>query len=71
MQAKITQAIKIWVVIYPSITVFYLVLGQHLANIPFYLRTLILTLTLVPWMMFIGLPFLNMLLQKLHKSEKS
>jgi len=71
MKAKIIQAIKIWVVIYPSITVFYLLFGNYLINVPLYLRTLILTLILVPWMVFVGLPFLHLVLKKTLKNGKS
>ena len=70
MKGRIIQAVKIWFVIYPSITVFYLIFGKHLINIPMPLRTLILTLILVPWMMFVGIPGLNILIEKFQKSEK-
>lgn len=69
MKFKLIQAIKIWIVIYPSITVFYLVFEKQLADVPLYFRTLILTLILVPWMMFFGLPFLNMILKKIKNHE--
>lgn len=68
---KIIQALKIWVVIYPSITIFYLVFGKYLAEIPLYLRTLVLTLILVPWMVFIGLPFLHIVLKRFSRNEKA
>lgn len=70
MKTRIINAVKIWIVIYPSITLFYLVLEKYLADIPLYFKTLILTLILVPWMMFIGLPFLNMILKKFQKDER-
>ena len=70
-KTKIIQAIKIWVVIYPSITLFYALFGSYLSEIPLYLRTLILTLTLVPWMVFVGLPVVHLFLNKISKIEKS
>ena len=70
-KTKIIQAIKIWVVIYPSITLFYALFGRFLSEIPLYLRTLILTLILVPWMVFVGLPVVNLLLNKISTNEKS
>jgi antibiotic biosynthesis monooxygenase (ABM) superfamily enzyme len=57
------MSLKIWTVIYPSITVFYLLFGSHLSALPLLLRTFILTIALVPWMMFIGVPFLDLLLK--------
>ncbi len=70
MKERIIQAVKIWIVIYPSITLFYLLFGNFLADMPIYLRTLILTLTLVPWMVFIVLPLLNFLLLRITRNEK-
>lgn len=67
---KLTQAIKIWIVIYPSITLFNILFGSYLANLPLLLKTLVLTLVLVPWMIFVGLPFINKVQQKMSKNEK-
>ncbi|WP_197060118.1 hypothetical protein [Sporocytophaga myxococcoides] len=53
------MALKIWAVIYPSITIFLLLLGEQISAFPLYIRTLILTTTLVPWMVFAGLPLLD------------
>ena len=70
-KAKIIQSLKIWVIIYPSITLFYVLFGSYLSEIPLYLRTLILTLALVPWMVFVGLPVVQLLLNKISNNEKS
>ncbi len=69
-KAKIMQAIKIWIVIYPSITLFNILFGSYLSNLPLYMKTLALTLVLVPWMVFVGLPMLNRIQQKISSSEK-
>lgn len=69
-KAKIIQAIKIWIVIYPSITLFNILLGNYLINLPLYMKTLTLTIVLVPWMVFIGLPLVNRMQQKISKNEK-
>ncbi|SEL57035.1 hypothetical protein SAMN04488505_102574 [Chitinophaga rupis] len=61
IKAKIIQSIKIWVVIYPSITLFYALFASHLSAMPLFLRTLILTLILVPWMVFVGLPVVHII----------
>ena len=64
LKTKLIAALKIWVVIYPSITAFLYLLGDKLAVLPLYFRTLVLTLTLVPWMVFVGVPFVNFLVRK-------
>jgi antibiotic biosynthesis monooxygenase (ABM) superfamily enzyme len=62
-KARLIASLKIWVVIYPSITLFLYLFGQQLAVLPLYQRTLILTLSLVPWIVFIGVPFVDRLLR--------
>ncbi len=61
---KFIAALKIWVIIYPSITCFLFLFGEALASLPLYQRTLLLTLTLVPWIVFVGMPVLEMVLRK-------
>ncbi|MCD6010767.1 MAG: hypothetical protein K0Q79_629 [Flavipsychrobacter sp.] len=58
-KAKLIASLKIWVVIYPSITLFLFLFGEQLSVLPLYQRTLLLTLSLVPWIVFVGLPFVN------------
>ena len=58
-KAKIIASLKIWAVIYPSITLFLYVFGESLSVLPLYQRTLLLTLALVPWIVFVGLPLVN------------
>ena len=65
-KAKLMMSLKIWMVIYPSITLFLFLFGQQLSSLPLYQRTFILTISLVPWMMFIGVPFIDMLIRKLN-----
>ena len=60
-KAKFISSLKIWIVIYPSITLFLHFFGEFLSGMPLYQRTLILTVSLVPWIVFIGLPLLNAL----------
>ncbi|MCB0532895.1 MAG: hypothetical protein H6574_08920 [Lewinellaceae bacterium] len=64
-KAKLVASLKIWAVIYPSITLFLFLFGQHLSALPLYQRTFILTIALVPWMMFIGVPLLDFLIKQL------
>jgi len=50
---------KIWLVIYPSITLLLVFIGPQLADLPLLMRTFVLTAILVPWMMLAGLPLLE------------
>lgn len=62
---KLIASLKIWVVIYPSITLFLFVFGEMLAGLPLYQRTFLLTVTLVPWIVFAGVPFVDAILKML------
>jgi antibiotic biosynthesis monooxygenase (ABM) superfamily enzyme len=68
-KARLFMSLKIWAVIYPSITLFLFLFGQQLSGLPLYQRTFILTISLVPWMMFIGVPFIDFLLRRLSKAD--
>ena len=58
---KWKTAVLIWLAIYPSITTLFLVFGDQLLLLPTPLRTLVLTLILVPLMVFVLLPALQKL----------
>lgn len=64
---KFIAALKIWLVIYPSITLFLFLFGESLAALPLYGRNFILTIILVPWTVFAGLPLLDIMHRKLLK----
>ncbi len=65
-KARLLMSLKIWMVIYPSITLFLFLFGKELSGLPLYQRTFILTISLVPWMMFAGVPFLDFLLRRIY-----
>ncbi|UPT67229.1 MAG: hypothetical protein M0D57_00575 [Sphingobacteriales bacterium JAD_PAG50586_3] len=68
---KIVAALKIWMVIYPSITLFYILFGDTLSTLPLYIRTLILTIILVPWVVFVGIPLVDWVIKTVSpNSEK-
>jgi antibiotic biosynthesis monooxygenase (ABM) superfamily enzyme len=62
---KLIAALKIWVVIYPSITLFLYLLSKSSLELPLYLKTLFLTLILVPWVVFVGVPFVDFIMRQL------
>ena len=67
---KLIASLKIWLVIYPSITLFYILFGEQLATLPLYQRTFLLTICLVPWMVFAGVPFLDSVIRKISNRKK-
>ena len=58
---KYKTAIMIWVVIYPTINIIMLLIGNALNELVLPLRTLVLTIILVPLMVYVLLPFANKL----------
>ena len=68
-KAKFIASLKIWVVIYPSITLFLYLFGKQLSALPLYQTTLIVTVTLVPWIVFIGVPFVNFIMQRIFRDN--
>jgi antibiotic biosynthesis monooxygenase (ABM) superfamily enzyme len=61
-------ALLIWLAIYPSINILFLIAGDFLTRLPLLLRTLVLTGILVPLMVFILLPLLSRVFAKwLHR----
>ena len=65
---KLMMALKIWVVIYPSITLFLYLFGEALSVLPLYQRTFLLTLSLVPWIIFVGVPFVDLVIRLISLS---
>ncbi|RWX01380.1 hypothetical protein [Flavobacterium cerinum] len=59
---KLIASLKIWLAIYPSITLFLFLFGEALSGLPLYVSTLMLTLALVPWIVFAGVPLVDLLL---------
>lgn len=60
---KLIASLKIWSVIYPSITLFLYLFGEAIAVLPLYQRTFLLTIALVPWIVFAGVPFVDFMLK--------
>lgn len=66
---RLIASLKIWIVIYPSITLFLYLFGQPMSLLPLYLRTFLLTVILVPWMVFAGLPLIERFIN-IRKAKK-
>ncbi|MES1220469.1 MAG: hypothetical protein ABUT20_33515 [Bacteroidota bacterium] len=73
-KARIIASLKIWIVIYPSITLFFYLFGKQLSILPLYQRTFLLTISLVPWMVFAGVPLVDSIIRlvsaKIYSNEK-
>ena len=61
---QLLMAVKIWLAIYPSITLFLYLLSKSSMELPLYLKTLFLTVILVPWVVFIGVPFVDFIMRQ-------
>lgn len=64
VKLKFIASLKIWIVIYPSITLFLYIFGELLTGLPLYQRTFLITISLVPWMVFVGLPAVDTLIRQ-------
>ncbi len=53
---KFKMILLVWCAIYPTVTIIFAVLGDFLITIHPLLRTLVVTLILVPLMVFVYLP---------------
>lgn len=66
---KLIASLKIWAVIYPSITLFLYLFGESLSILPLYQRTFILTISLVPWIVFAGVPLVDIIISLFSKKK--
>jgi antibiotic biosynthesis monooxygenase (ABM) superfamily enzyme len=57
--AKHKMALLIWITIYPTLNLLFWLLGKPLEAFPIYVKTLVMTLILVPLMVYFFLPFLT------------
>lgn len=71
LKAKMKLALKIWLAIYPSITLFLYFLGESLSAFSLPVKTLVLTLVLVPWIVFAGVPIVDFFLNLLENNGKN
>lgn len=71
VKMKLIASLKTWIVIYPSITMFLYFFGEQLSVTPLFQRTFLLTITLVPWMMFAGIPLVDSIIRLIAKKNKN
>jgi antibiotic biosynthesis monooxygenase (ABM) superfamily enzyme len=70
-KTKFMASLKIWIAIYPSITLFYYLFGEKLSVLPLYQRTFLLTISLVPWIVFAGVPFVDSVIRKMSPKTET
>ncbi len=68
---KVRATLRIWAAIYPSITIFLYLFGEAMSSMPLYLRTLLLTATLVPWVVFAGVPMVDAVVRKIAARKRN
>jgi antibiotic biosynthesis monooxygenase (ABM) superfamily enzyme len=61
---KYKTAIVIWVVIYPTINLIMFLLGNSLSELILPIRTLVMTIILVPLMVYVLMPLANKIFEK-------
>ncbi len=54
---KLKSTFIIWIAIYPAITAILLLFGEYLNELPILIRTFVLTIILVPSMVYVLIPF--------------
>jgi len=70
IKMKLIASLKIWAVIYPSITLFLYFFSEALSVLPLYQRTFLLTISLVPWIVFVGVPFVDFVVRAFSSQQK-
>ncbi len=58
------MALLVWLVIYPTISVISIALGPWLVQFPVLVRTFIMSVILVPFMIFIAMPQITIVFKK-------
>lgn len=61
---KWKMALLVWLVIYPTISVISIVLGPWLVQFHVLLRTFIMSIILVPFMIFLAMPKITIMFNK-------
>ncbi|MEM6539894.1 MAG: hypothetical protein AAF634_01985 [Bacteroidota bacterium] len=67
---KLKSTFIVWIAIYPAITALLFVFGDLLNHLPILLRTLVLTLILVPLMVYLLIPFWTKVFSKARLSKR-
>ncbi|MCK8521281.1 hypothetical protein M0D21_06875 [Aquimarina sp. D1M17] len=68
---KLKSAFIVWIAIYPAITGILLSFGEYLNHLPVLLRTFVLTVVLVPLMVYILIPFWSKVVSLIRTKNSS
>lgn len=69
-KARMIASLKIWIVIYPALTVFLYAFQSQMSELPLYVRTLLMTAALVPFVVFVGVPTVDRLVGLLSRNSR-
>ncbi len=71
MKNIVLSTVSIWLGVYPLLTVLAFALDPLLSGQEVYIRTLIMSLLMVPLMVLFIMPFINYLTSQFSKDEKN
>lgn len=71
LKFRFLSSLNIFLVIYPSITLFLYLFGPQLVDLPFYHLTFLITICLVPWIVFVGVPFVDRVLRLVSARDRA
>lgn len=66
---KLKTTLIVWIAIYPTITAIQYFFGEYLMAFPLAIRSLILTLILVPLMVYMLIPFWTYIYEKILRKK--
>lgn len=69
-KAKFIASLKIWVVIYPSITLFLYFFAEPSINSSIVSTDFLLTLSLVPWIVFACVPLVDTIIRLISRPHE-
>ncbi len=67
--SQLKNTLIVWIAIYPTITIILFLFGKYLNQLPLLLRTFILTIILVPLMVYILIPFWRRVFDSFAKKQ--
>ena len=68
-KTELIASLKIWFAIYPSITLFLYLFSEAMSGLPLYIKTLVLTVSLVPFIVFVGIPFMDFMIKTFSSKQ--
>lgn len=67
---NLKKSLIVWISIYPPLTIILAVFSEYLNAVPLIFRTLILTIVLVPLMVYILIPFWTRMFNRISSKKR-